>query len=43
MEKKVLLQSKDIAEIIDRLSGQIYRDLGTVDKFAVVWPANRRC
>ena len=36
MEKKVLLQGKDIAEIIDRLSGQIYRDIGSADKFAVV-------
>jgi pyrimidine operon attenuation protein/uracil phosphoribosyltransferase len=36
MEKKVLLQSKDIAEIIDRLSGQIYSDIGNADKFAVV-------
>jgi pyrimidine operon attenuation protein / uracil phosphoribosyltransferase len=36
MGKTVLLQSKDISEIIDRLSGQIYNDLDDVDKFAVV-------
>jgi pyrimidine operon attenuation protein / uracil phosphoribosyltransferase len=36
MEKRVLLQSKDIADIIDRLSGQIYRDIGSAEKFAVV-------
>jgi pyrimidine operon attenuation protein / uracil phosphoribosyltransferase len=36
MGKKVLLQSKDIAEIIDRLSQQIYHDIGTAEKFAVV-------
>jgi pyrimidine operon attenuation protein / uracil phosphoribosyltransferase len=36
MEKRVLLQSKDIADIIDRLSGQIYREVADVEKFAVV-------
>jgi pyrimidine operon attenuation protein / uracil phosphoribosyltransferase len=36
MGKTVLLQSKEIAEIIDRLSGQIYNDLDDNEKFAVV-------
>lgn len=36
MSTTVVLHSKDIAEIIDRLSGQIYRDLGSAEKFAVV-------
>ncbi|MBN2158419.1 MAG: bifunctional pyr operon transcriptional regulator/uracil phosphoribosyltransferase PyrR [Spirochaetes bacterium] len=36
MAQRVLLKSGDIAEIIDRLSEQIYRDLGDVDRFAVV-------
>ncbi len=36
MEKTVLLQSRDIAEIIDRLSGQIFNDLDDIDKFAVI-------
>jgi pyrimidine operon attenuation protein / uracil phosphoribosyltransferase len=36
MGKTVLLKSGDIAEIIERLSGEIYRDLGGVDDFAVV-------
>ena len=36
MGTTVLLQSKDIAEIVERYSAQIYRDLGTADNFAVV-------
>lgn len=36
MGTTVLLQSRDIAEIIDRLSGQVYNDLDDIDEFAVV-------
>jgi len=36
MGTTVLLQSKEIAEIIDRLSGQIFTDLADIEKFAVV-------
>ncbi len=36
MGTTVLLHSRDIAEIIERLSEQIYRDLGSAEKFAVV-------
>jgi pyrimidine operon attenuation protein / uracil phosphoribosyltransferase len=36
MGKETLLRSKDIAEIIDRLSAQILADAGDVEKLAVV-------
>jgi pyrimidine operon attenuation protein/uracil phosphoribosyltransferase len=36
MASKVLLKSKDIEEIINTFSDQIYRDAGDIDKFAVV-------
>lgn len=36
MAKEILLRSKDIAEIIDRLSARVLSDAGNVDKLAVV-------